>query len=64
MLNKSRCSENTEDATYLPDLTAVLMSLSALLKPSAEPVNGGQAQSFNYNFLTNFRCFKLFLQYQ
>lgn len=64
MLNKPRCSENTEHATYLPDLTAVLMSLSALLKPSAEPVNGGQAQSFNYNFLTNFRCFTLFLLYQ
>lgn len=50
--NKSRCSENTEHATYLPDLTAVLMSLSALLKPSAEPVNSGKAQSFNYNSLT------------
>lgn len=29
----------TKDLTHLPDLTAVLMSLSALLKPSAEPVD-------------------------
>lgn len=54
---KSRCSENTPHATYLPDLTAVLMSLSALLKPSAEPVNGGQAQGFNYNSLTKLQMF-------
>lgn len=55
--NKSTCSENTERATYLPDLTAVLMSLSALLKPSAEPVNSGKAQSFNYNSLTKLEMF-------
>ena len=32
--------------THLPDLTAVLMSLSALLKPSAEPVDSVNTQTF------------------
>lgn len=33
------------------------MSLSALLKPSAEPVNSGKARSFNYSFLTKLQMF-------
>lgn len=37
---------------HLPDLTAVLISLSALLKPSAEPVDRGRVQMFNNNILT------------
>lgn len=32
--------------SHLPDLTAVLMSLSALLKPSAEPVESSSKQLF------------------
>lgn len=58
--NKTRrtCSENTQKTkktkktknTHLPDLTAVLMSLSALLKPSAEPVDSVRTKTFtNYN---------------
>lgn len=42
----------TENTSYLPDLTAVLMSLSALLKPSAEPVTSVEAQIFNNNIPT------------
>lgn len=58
---KSTCSENIhlKNITHLPDLTAVLMSLSALLKPSAEPVNSIQTQTFINNILT--KCLDLIL---
>lgn len=44
-IKKQEQQQQKPNITHLPDLTAVLMSLSALLKPSAEPVSSEQTQT-------------------